>query len=62
MFRNVEIRRLHRQNYVEKLMILMKMNEFAYLRAQRDWKGAEIALTMTTDGQQYTRSRKNKQK
>ena len=40
----------------------MKMNEFAYLRAQRDWKGAAIALTMTTDGQKYTRSSKIKQK
>ena len=39
-------------------------NENKQVRAfatQCDWNETEIALTMTTDGQQYPRSNKNKQ-
>ena len=62
MFRNVAIRRLHRQNSVKQIKDFNEDEQVRVFRAQRDWKGAEIALTMTTDGIKYTRSRKNKQK
>ena len=62
MFRNVALRKLHRQNYVEKIKDFYEDEQVRAFRAQRDWKGVKIAVTMTTDGQLYARANKIKQK
>ena len=51
------------ESFIGKIMlnkswISMRMTKFTRLRllAQRDWNGAEIAVTMATEAQKYTRS------